>query len=437
MSQVRVRRQRLYISAWQADVFSENYECDPSLGPLTALPTYGDPLQSMYRALDAFARNILTRSSPTSRTLRGMHMACFSFFSTSGSASSNRISGRHPQNASNCLVFARSSPDPRDGFRVVDMVSSPLERDEHCDRPSRRSIHPAQHSPVSSQVRFSRPVHSTLDVGLPKGVDRHPGTTSYSTRCRLYPRATSGRTKDCLEQERRAYMGHRGASVTKATQTPDWWNEPEVVYVVRSPRDSQPAQAAEGRGEYRDKRQTHLKSKLGYSQALSRAVGDFQFVIRADDIGALIPAKELLALRPESLRGGTEDTEHAEDSAGLAESSFIEQEEYERAPSGVNEEEWMENDDAEQDRQEQSAEYEEQDWTTEAISPQGSWGEYDEDQGYERAEEGQQQVDDDTDAHQQLQVQVTDVTDLDPDNDEGAAVVAQDDDGETEEPGAL
>ncbi|PHJ23599.1 leucine rich repeat [Cystoisospora suis] len=354
-----------------------------------------------------------------------------------GRASSNRTtSGRPSQNAANCLVFARSSPDPRDGFRVVDMVSSPLERDEHCDRPGRRSVHPAQHSPVASEGRFSRPAHSTLDGGLPKGVDRHPGTTSYSTRCRLYPRATSGRTKDCLEQERRVYMGHRSATVTKATQTPDWWNEPEVVYVVRSPRDGQPAQTAQGRDEYRDKRHTHRTSKVGYSSALPRAVGDFQFVIRADDVGALIPAKDLLALRRrESLRGGTEDTEHAEDSGGLGESSFIRQEEYERAPSGVNEEEWMENDDAEQDTQEQSAEYEEQGWTTEAISHQGSWGEYDEEQGYERAEEDRHPVGDDTDTPQQLQVQVTDVTDLDPDNDEGAGVVAQDDGGETGESG--
>lgn len=326
-------------------------------------------------------------------------------------------------------MFARSSPDPRDGFRVVDPISTYDETDDCSARSRRRTTCRGQHSPVPSEVRFATSGHTTHDIGRARTVDRYPATTSYSTRCRVYPRAGTGRAGDCSEQERRGYRGARGVGITKATQTPDWWNEREVVYLTRSPREGQ-TNARESTSErpqsggYTIERRTRPpNSRLGYSSNL--AVGDFQFVIRADDAGALVPAKDLLALRRVSLRAGTAETDHDED-AGLAGPSFVAEDEYERSPSGLNE--W-EGGDADQEGQDQSAVSQEEGWTAEqaAASPDGSWADYDDERGYERAEEDHPLSR--THREHQLEGQETDVTDLDPDYDEGAAVVLD----ETEE----
>ncbi|EPR59294.1 leucine rich repeat-containing protein [Toxoplasma gondii GAB2-2007-GAL-DOM2] len=209
------------------------------------------------------------------------------------------------ENLGRC-VFAREYRDARENFRLLSpeecVDTDPAASWPAADRgwrPSpRRFISPAQVAPTAGPER-ARPLSEGRPFAGPPRNGSEIFRSTYSERCRLYPSPSSVSRRP--PQRKRQEICPRGwpqraSRVTKATQTPGWWrpNDWEV-----------PGEEATGRRRLAGRREGDDNGLARWATS-SVASGDFQFFIKANDVGPPVSAEELRALQAGKKGAGSE-----------------------------------------------------------------------------------------------------------------------------------
>ncbi|KEP61334.1 UNVERIFIED_CONTAM: leucine rich repeat-containing protein [Hammondia hammondi] len=203
-------------------------------------------------------------------------------------------------------VFARESRDARENFRLLSpeecVDTDPAVSWPAADRgwrPSpRRVVSPSQIAPTAGPER-ARPLSEDRPFAGPSRNGSEIFRSTYSERCRLYPSPSSvSRRPPQRKHQEICPRGwpQRTSRVTKATQTPGWWrpNDWEV-----------PGEEARGRRRLAGRGGGDDRGLARWATS-SMASEDFQFFIKASDVGPPVSTEELRALQVGKNGSGSE-----------------------------------------------------------------------------------------------------------------------------------